>query len=279
MIQRFNFYDLYGYFLPGSALIFFLWLPYGITERFIPEVKTSDALAAVVAAYLLGVILHSVSSSIVSSKTMSGRFPSDAVVDDTSTEIDADTRKLLAKRIQDRFKLDVQDRATRNTAFLRCRTALIHAKQSEYAQQMEGMYALMRGVSCAAAAGAFYIAGWIVKGMTESYLLDFIVDGFVLLMLLGAILAFWNRPADDPDTSRSLAAALAMIAALAGYAVAARVDPKEPRWGELLFAALLLTMIALRAHAAYRKFTIYFARTVYLDFLHLKTDSAPAVAP
>jgi len=26
MIQRFNFYDLYGYFLPGSALIDFLHL-------------------------------------------------------------------------------------------------------------------------------------------------------------------------------------------------------------------------------------------------------------
>ena len=52
MIDKFNFYDIYGYFVPGLALLAVLWLPFGLLKQGWPSADWGSALVAVVAAYL-----------------------------------------------------------------------------------------------------------------------------------------------------------------------------------------------------------------------------------
>src|SRR3989338_1398883 len=57
MIDRLNFYDLYGYLIPGLTLLGFLWLPFhlGTTVRLPSE--WASAFAAAVLGYVAGHLL------------------------------------------------------------------------------------------------------------------------------------------------------------------------------------------------------------------------------
>lgn len=44
MIERFNFYDIYGYLLPGATLVGLLWLPFGIITGTWPAAQLSEAV-------------------------------------------------------------------------------------------------------------------------------------------------------------------------------------------------------------------------------------------
>jgi hypothetical protein len=37
VIERFNFYDVFGFFIPGSVLLLLLWLPVGLARRSFPS--------------------------------------------------------------------------------------------------------------------------------------------------------------------------------------------------------------------------------------------------
>ncbi len=88
MIKNFNFFDIYGYLIPGVVFITLLWLPYGLTLGAWPAQEWSSALIVLVVAYVVGHVVYNFSSSVLpdkfsvdSSKKL--RFPSDAVLDAT----------------------------------------------------------------------------------------------------------------------------------------------------------------------------------------------------
>jgi hypothetical protein len=58
MIDRFNFYDVYGYLLPGLALVALLGLPGVMIAGNLPSSELVSALAAVAAAYVIGQLAH-----------------------------------------------------------------------------------------------------------------------------------------------------------------------------------------------------------------------------
>src|SRR5258706_16436134 len=58
MIDRFNFYDVYGYLLPGLALVALLGLPGVMIAGKLPSSELVSALAAVAAAYVIGQLAH-----------------------------------------------------------------------------------------------------------------------------------------------------------------------------------------------------------------------------
>ena len=79
MIDRFNFYDIYGYFIPGALLIALLWIPYGE----MPSKEISAALLMIVAAYIAGHILQIVATKALPSKILfdgAYRTPSDLLL-------------------------------------------------------------------------------------------------------------------------------------------------------------------------------------------------------
>lgn len=63
MIQRFNFYDIYGYLVPGVVLLTAFWLPFGLVLGRWPSADWSSALVGLVFAYLAGHILRTVTES------------------------------------------------------------------------------------------------------------------------------------------------------------------------------------------------------------------------
>ena len=44
MVEKFNFYDIYGYLLPGLVLIGLFWLPFGLILNLWPKAELSSAL-------------------------------------------------------------------------------------------------------------------------------------------------------------------------------------------------------------------------------------------
>jgi hypothetical protein len=58
MIERFNFYDIYGYLLPGAVLLSLGWLPVGIVTGEWPPAEIELALIGGIVSYLLGHLLH-----------------------------------------------------------------------------------------------------------------------------------------------------------------------------------------------------------------------------
>ena len=63
MIKQFNFYDIYGYLLPGMLLVSLFWLPVGILTRSWPNQDVSNALFLAVGAYILGHVLQTIANS------------------------------------------------------------------------------------------------------------------------------------------------------------------------------------------------------------------------
>ena len=58
MIERFNFYDIYGYLLPGLALVGFGWLPFGLLSRSFPKNELLSAVLVLAFGYVLGHLLQ-----------------------------------------------------------------------------------------------------------------------------------------------------------------------------------------------------------------------------
>lgn len=294
MIERLNFYDIYGYLLPGLVWLGLMWLPAGIIMRQWPSAEFSSAVAALVVGYVAGHLLQGVALGALPSKRYDNkrvlRDPSDILLDDPDTLSSGDIDRRLApetkhrvlRKIGSEFGMDVSGRELRNTqglsgeetirllrkrrqdAFLLCRRILVQKGAASYAEQFEGMYALMRGVAAASfLAGAFYF-GWAAALVLPDVVGEHL--GYLLLLGLGLLLlasrdrrAFWV-----------LAFFLAVLGSYVGAAYF--VNKQE--------AFLLLAMSALalfgffRFLAAYVAFAWNFAGTVYRDFSVLP-DRAP----
>src|SRR4051812_28619835 len=93
MIERFNFYDIYGYFVPGAFVIGVAWFPFGFALGKWPSADLSNAVVFALAAYLAGLVVQSLAASVLPSgvpftgKDSTGklrtnnRYPSDFLLD------------------------------------------------------------------------------------------------------------------------------------------------------------------------------------------------------
>lgn len=76
MIERFNFYDVYAYLIPGFVLVALLWLPFGLTTDAWPEADVASAVAALILGYVVGLVLHTISARSIQLTGDDGAFPS-----------------------------------------------------------------------------------------------------------------------------------------------------------------------------------------------------------
>ena len=208
MIERLNFYDLYGYLLPGLTLIAFLWLPYRIVRNQPLPTAISSILLAVWVAYIIGHLLQSMARLAFPSRK-GGRTFGDLLLDDSEKTLSLELKTRLSDKINARFGIKVSDTTSpdpgtrerrRTDALLLCRGALLQEKAGAYAEQAEGMYSLMRGVAAACILGGAYEAGWAIsvwlpalwKGWFLSVLLTCCVGGALLFYLVYKGV-FWLR--------------------------------------------------------------------------------------
>lgn len=286
MIQRFNFYDIYGYFLPGAVILLLFWLPIGMAQHKWPTGDWTSAVLGAVLAYVTGVLLQTFADKILrstASKVKEGdevraRFPSQQLLDPAGPL--SDTIKTgVADAVKDNFGIDKEKLAVnqkankeqdtyRNDAFLLARHFLVAAKEAAYVEQYEGMYALMRGLSAAFGLAAVYYLGWALAFQSGSWTSQAayiaIAAGLVLAVLctIGLIL----RKKSILGLEWLAASALLLAALGLGFGIANRYGDTSRLAALLLLCALAVFLASLRAYRFYKEFTVTFAVAVWRDF-------------
>lgn len=286
MIERFNFFDVYGYFLPGLALITLIWLPFGAFQHKWPPRDLTSAAAALAFAYIAGHLLQTVAVRVLPSQMKIGksrRYPSDRFLDAEDRTFSAQFKSDVVSAVKRLFEIDLASDAktagSRQEAFFLCRSLLVQKGIADYAEQFQGMYSLMRGLTAAFAAGAFYLIGWSMSSISCPLVLRawmpvaFFAVAAVIVIAIGIVARSWNQNS-QPNIERFIWIPLFVALCAAGAMVGrGSIASSQTFLLSILMAATAL-FSALRFFGAYRFFAQEFAKVVWRDFLaHAKTAS------
>jgi hypothetical protein len=292
LIDRFNFYDIYGYFLPGAAFLALLWIPFGLVRHSWPSSEWSSALIAAVFAYIVGHLIQSVATNAIPSwKAKSTdttiRYPSEVYLDASNTELPTPAKQKINELMTVQFGLNLRvDQSgdstidkVRNHGFLLARQILIQGKAVSYAEQFQGMYALTRGLVSVFALAFVYWLGWAAAIVKNRW----IVSGAVLVMAVSVLIlmnisAVMLRNILDAPRKRKFElayAAILLISFLAmGYVLGVRYTATRGQSALLAFLAAWAFIASLRAYGAYNFFAGRFASTVWRDYLAYNVTTA-----
>jgi hypothetical protein len=280
---KFNFYDIYGFALPGFLLVAVLWLPFGLIQKNWPDPQLSSAVIGVVLVYIAGHLLQTVARQVLPSRLPNGRFPSSVFLDRGDGTFSDSFKKRIAEQIHFAFGLDVFPELpahkgdevpktvdhVRDEALFLCRSALIKSKTVSYAEQFEGLYALMRGFSAAFAFAFVYYLGWayssLLRWQGTGYLIVLGIIGALITILTG------NRS----NTARRVTAAFLLLAAFASghYLGQLVVGTSEHR--NLFLVGTLLSVFAFeRCYGSYKGYAQEFVKAIYRDFYLYETPGA-----
>ncbi|MGA2168899.1 MAG: hypothetical protein ABSG62_11855 [Terracidiphilus sp.] len=303
MIDRFNFYDIYGYLLPGTLLMGIFWLPFGLATGRLPASEVSTTLLLLALAYIAGHVLQTVASVVVPSKVGDGkgelRSRSNLLLDAANSKFSPGFKDDLAKKVKAAFGLEVLgdqpgDLTNRDTAFLEARAYLIRNKAANYVEQFEGLYAMMRGLGCAFLIGCGYLSGWGLSFHWELRGVGLAVWSVLVASIPGALAATAGadylaaRAEKEKDKEKRkllqerekaanewLAVCVLLFASGLGYFLGTW-KPLPGRLEFFLWSALPVTLFAgSRCFQAYRGYAQHFAETVWRDFSSLYREDAP----
>lgn len=303
MIERFNFYDIYGYMLPGTLLFGLLWMPFGLSYG-LPTNELSTTLLLLALAYVAGHVVQSVASMVVPSKapdkTGELRPRSNVLLDADDTRFSPEFKKDLGEKVKQAFHVEVlgddeKQRSSRNAAFFQARAYLIRAKCANYVEQFEGLYAMMRGLGCAFYVGTAYLAGWALsfhwKTNGLGYGLWWVLAAAVVGALVAAHLAQFidmhpaagrlekRQQQERLTEAMSFLAVCTLLFALGMGYFLGTWKPAPAQTEFFLWVAMPVTWIAaMRCLQAYRNHAQNFAETVWRDFAGLYGDDAGANA-
>lgn len=261
MIERFNFYDVYGYLLPGLVLLAFATVPLSLATRSMPDLELSSAAALVVVGYLTGHILQLLAREVLPSKFADAkgirRYPSDFLLDESDTTLRPEVKESLRRHVLQWFAIDVSSANARDEAFGLCRSACATGNVKSYGEQFQGLYALMRGISAAAIIAAANYLGWCLSVWVRG---RWVALFWVLLFAVIVTLLF--------SYSKPYAYWIACAAALAvGGLSGARLGMSQTVVFILLGLAGVVVVLALRAIQAQEYYAKKFAETIYKDFV------------
>jgi len=306
MIERFNFFDIYAYLLPGVAFLGLIWLPFGIVGGHWPPADLSSALLWLVAAYIVGHVLYHPASEALPTESK-GQYatppgaprwrakpshPSDFVLDAGELTYPKKFKEELQTVINERFKdaaevnvgfdwdnaADEQKKKDeskqRNLAFLLCRSALVTGKVASYGEQFQGLYELLRSLTVVCVVCFFYHVGWAlaVWKTPASQFVAPLAALAVLAIVGAAILDKWGAKVIAKRLAAWMTIGLLTLALLlCPFFLRCLLDPAKA--GGSCSKVLLLTTIALtdafvgwRWSSAYKPFAWQFATAIYRDF-------------
>jgi hypothetical protein len=285
LIDKFNFYDIYGYFLPGAAFLAVLWIPFGLVRHSWPTSEWSSALIAAVFAYIVGHLIQSVATNAIPSwKAKSTdttiRYPSEVYLDATNTELPTPAKQKINELMKLQFGLNLRvDQSgdstidkVRNNAFLLARQVLIQGKAVSYAEQFQGMYALTRGLVSVFALAFVYWLGWAAAIVKNRWIVSgaILVMGGSALILMNISAVVLRNILDAPRKRKfelAYAATLLISFLTIGYVLGVRYTATRGQSAFLAFLAAWAFIASLRAYGAYNFFAGRFASTVWRDYL------------
>jgi len=283
VIERFNFYDVYGYLLPGLAVLGLAWLPFGVISHSWPQNELLSAVVVLAFGYVLGHLLQNVATNAVPSTFRDNqrrqRRPSDLLLDKADTYFTDGIKQQIREKARAQFSVDLSVGAdgdeqlsrSRNHVFLMARQMLIREQLVAYAEQFEGLYAMMRGLAIACLLGACYLFCWalaIFKYRCGWWLAALLLA--MSLMLLGITGMLRNRRSlEDPKRytiDKITLAGAAVAAGSAAYLLGFHriTDTSYSKVFSLLGVICLL--LILRFYLAYRAFAFEFARVIWRHF-------------
>lgn len=287
MIERLNFYDVYGYFIPGLVFVGLLWLPFAIANESFLKLDWSSALVVLVLAYIAGHLIQGIATGAIPStkKEKGNRYPSDFLLDSNDRTFSPEVRDAVIFRILIRFGLDVRDAVRReeiplvskrrSDAFLMCRRALIQTGLASYAEQFEGMYALMRGVTTACIFGTGYYLGLLIRYVARDLSniaipSTFSLAGAIITLFILILAIFAIGPARR-EKSLQVSLFCLVYALLLFAAVLIPFENNVSTSPSFLFViSIVLIFVALRCYVLYDDYSRLFAATVYRDFCVMK---------
>lgn len=305
MIERFNFYDVYGYLIPGIVLVLCVGLPFLLSDR-LPELNEwSVLLVGVVVAYLAGHIIQTMATTAMPSsrdpERRAWQYYSATILNPESSDLSATTKDRLQESVESWFGLnlaigrpsDETIGADRQDAFLLARRVVNAA--SNYSEQFEGIYVMMRGITVALWLGVALTIGWaLASRLTDRNVVLPLLFGSLAAVLARSIeqligkkpakqsaatdnargtltVAYWREHILDMTDRDRRAASIACIAALWWSLLAAGLllGPKEMTPNQTagyLAIALAYSIASLRFWNSYYYFAQQFARSVWLHF-------------
>jgi hypothetical protein len=292
MIDRFNFYDIYGYLLPGTLLLGLFWLPFGLATECLPTKEISTTLLLLAMAYIAGHVLQTIALVVLPSKVLdekgNRRAPSSILLDSDNPKFGSSFKGDLARKVQSAFNVEILGEdagrlANRDTAFFQARAYLIRNKAANYVEQFEGLYAMMRGLGCAFFIGCAYLIGWGLSFHWTLWGLGLTVWCVLVASITGALIStavagyIGSHPASDRQRKERqqkrekaanswLAVCILIFVSGLGYFLGTW-KPAPGRTEFFLWVVPPLTLIAgIRCIQAYRSYAQNFAETVWRDF-------------
>jgi hypothetical protein len=287
VIERFNFYDVFGFFIPGSVLLLLLWLPFGIARGSVPPSDLTSALVTVIVSYLTGHFMQAWANRAFPLAER-GRYPSSRMLDAGDRRF-ASKRDDLVRLFKEEFGIDVEpaDKSVaervraddrRDVAFLLARQRLIARKRVGYAEQFEGLYTMMRGIMLAAMIGAVYLFGWIASPYVSVRITAVVLGILIVAVLIVTDLRLDEEKLSTPERRdqeyvRALAVVTCILgtALFAGAGVARRYLIADASRLLLAFSMVAAAALAIQTAASYRYYSGEFAKAVYRGFLELQT--------
>jgi len=285
LIEKFNFYDIYGYFLPGAAFLAILCVPFELVKNLWPSSSWSSAFIAAALAYILGHLVQSVATNAIPSKIKSPRGkkrnPSELYLDLQNDELPKPVKEKISKLVENQFGLELQiDKndddvidKIRSSGFFLARQILIQGKAVNYAEQFQGMYALMRGLVCVFLVAFSYWAGWALTSTVKNHLGAGVTVVILTIFLLALVNISLSLVRDIPDPVKKyrteLAYAVVVLLAFAtiGYTLGLRYTPTPGQGALLAFLSISALIAAFRAFGAYKFFAKQFAISVWRDYV------------
>jgi hypothetical protein len=282
LIEKFNFYDIYGYFIPGAVLLAILYGPFAFTtvRPSIPLNEFSTVILAVIASYVTGHFIQSMATNAASSK-FKGIYPSIRLLNPSDGAFTPALKEAIAASSIEHFEIDPNISAetngtnkaidgARDNAF-RLARALTNAQHSgTYAEQFQGLYSMMRGLATALCLGFVYMVGWglSLRQYPCSAALAAIIVGISLVVMVGV--GIW-RLIQGLQAPKCLAdriglAALAGIF-LGGAMLLARSEAFNVGTDLIYWAvAAFYLAAAFRFYVSYEVFSNEFAKAVWMGF-------------
>jgi hypothetical protein len=282
VIERFNFYDLYGYLIPGLALLGALWLPlWWLAQKEIPGAWLSAAVALVVA-YLTGHVVARIGQTGFPYDKPRGLQPSDGLLDAQDRRLPDSVKQQIVAAIERYFALRLSavhpnERArSLRTAFFLCRRALLREDAASYAEQFEGLYTMLRGLAAVGAMSCSYYLGWATAALLATSELITALQYSAPVILIGVILLAerpCERPGQPPWLFLLMAALLFPLGIYLGATQVTRALSSDEIL-RLLVLAVASFFLSVRFYLGYRYFAEQFAITVYRDFFVLQRMSS-----
>lgn len=295
MHERFNFYDVYVYLIPGLTLLGLAWLPYGAFASAWPEAALLSTVAVLFAGYVLGHLLSEAARRLPVfelNPQPSNRLLMEGAGAKEGTEgkkrkemsLSPELRTRFWRLLQARFGIErpTPDNTDFEVPFMLARSVALRESGPAYFEQFQGLYGLMRGLAAAFSLAAVVYLGW--AAMAGEW--DWRLVPLIGAVAIGALwwLAALRVPARTDGLARRLKGlwwvALILVFAFAlGAWMAHEAQPfREHGLASFLapiLAAVLLLLFALQCRASHRYYASHFAKSVYVAFCSLPDPGPP----